>query len=492
MNRDLTKGPVIRSMLLFAIPMILGDLLQQCYNIADTLIVGQFLGRDALAAVGSSFTLMTFLTSIILGLCMGSGALFSMRFGQRDEKALRENLCASFFFIAFVTVLLNVLAFICLDGLRTFLRVPAEVWGDMREYLFVIFMGIPAVFLYNYFASFLRAIGNSVIPLAFLAVSAVLNIALDLWFVIGLNRGVAGAAEATVIAQYLSGIGIAIYALMRFPQVRSIGNFRSLRRGRIREIVSFSTLTCVQQSVMNLGILMVQGLVNSFGPVVMAAFAAAVKIDAFAYMPVQDFGNAFSTFIAQNYGAKESTRIRAGLKSAVCISAAFCVVISALVFAFAQLLMTIFVDAGETEVIREGVRLLRHRLSVPALWPISRLGEAGNERRPDGHLVGHSCRAGLSAVRCPRIRRDRYLVVGSDRLGAGRSGRFSLFQSPKEGTACLSYGINEATGRRKDNTKVNSDGYAVLHTQEVTGSSPVVSTTKAGACPPDRLLLSCD
>ena len=359
MNRDLTRGPVTGSMLLFAIPMIFGDLLQQCYNIADTLIVGQFLGRDALAAVGSSFTLMTFLTSIILGLCMGSGALFSMRFGQRDEKALCESLCASFFFIALVTALLNVLSFVCLDGLRTFLRVPAEVWGDMREYLFVIFMGIPAVFLYNYFASFLRAIGNSVIPLGFLAVSAVLNIALDLWFVIGLNRGVAGAAEATVIAQYASGIGIAAYTLMRFPQVRSIWNFRSLRRGRIQEIVSFSTLTCVQQSIMNLGILMVQGLVNSFGPAVMAAFAAAVKIDAFAYMPVQDFGNAFSTFIAQNYGAKESARIRAGLKSAVCISMVFCVVISALVFVFARPLMAIFVDTGETEVILEGVRYLR-------------------------------------------------------------------------------------------------------------------------------------
>ena len=359
MNRDLTRGPVTKAMLLFAIPMILGDLLQQCYNIADTLIVGQFLGRDALAAVGSSFTLMTFLTSIVLGLCMGSGALFSMRFGQRDEKALCENLCASFFFIALVTALLNVLSFVCLDGLRTFLRVPAEVWGDMREYLFVIFMGIPAVFLYNYFASFLRAIGNSVIPLGFLAVSAVLNIALDLWFVIGLNRGVAGAAEATVIAQYASGIGIAAYTLMRFPQVRSIWNFRSLRRGRIHEIVSFSTLTCVQQSIMNLGILMVQGLVNSFGPVVMAAFAAAVKIDAFAYMPVQDFGNAFSTFIAQNYGAKESARIRAGLKSAVCISMAFCVVISALVFVFARPLMAIFVDDRESEVILEGVLYLR-------------------------------------------------------------------------------------------------------------------------------------
>ena len=359
MNQDLTRGPVIKSMLLFAIPMILGDLLQQCYNIADTLIVGHFLGRNALAAVGSAFTLMTFLTSIILGLCMGSGALFSMRFGQRDEQALRENLCASFFFIAAITLVLNIASFACLNGLRVFLRVPAEVWSAMRAYLFIIFIGIPAVFLYNYFASFLRAIGNSVIPLAFLAVSAILNIALDLWFVIGLERGVAGAAEATVIAQYVSGIGIAIYTLVCFPQVRSICDVHCLRKERIREIISFSTLTCVQQSVMNLGILMVQGLVNSFGSVIMAAFAAAVKIDAFAYMPVQDFGNAFSTFIAQNYGAKERERIRAGLKSAVGISMIFCVIISALVYAFAQPLMTIFVDASETEVIMEGVRYLR-------------------------------------------------------------------------------------------------------------------------------------
>lgn len=205
----------------------------------------------------------------------------------------------------------------------------------------------------------LRAIGNSVVPLAFLAVSAVLNIALDLWFVLGLNRGVAGAAEATVIAQYLSGVGIAVYTLARFPQARAIGKLSGLRRARVREVLSFSTLTCVQQSVMNLGILMVQGLVNSFGPIVMAAFAAAVKIDAFAYMPVQDFGNAFSTFIAQNYGAKRQDRIRAGLKSAVRMAMVFCVIVSALVFAFAAPLMRLFVDAAETEVIREGVRYLR-------------------------------------------------------------------------------------------------------------------------------------
>ena len=196
-------------------------------------------------------------------------------------------------------------------------------------------------------------------PLAFLAVSAVLNIALDLWFVLGLNRGVAGAAEATVIAQYLSGVGIAVYTLARFPQARAIGKLSGLRRARVREVLSFSTLTCVQQSVMNLGILMVQGLVNSFGPIVMAAFAAAVKIDAFAYMPVQDFGNAFSTFIAQNYGAKRQDRIRAGLKSAVRMAMIFCVIVSALVFAFAAPLIRLFVDAAETEVIREGVRYLR-------------------------------------------------------------------------------------------------------------------------------------
>ena len=173
MNRDLTKGPVMGSMLCFAVPMILGDLLQQCYNVADTLIVGQYLGKNALAAVGSSFSLMTFLASILLGLCMGSGAVFSIRFGQRDEKGLREGVYASFALIAVLALLLNGTAFACLDWLRVFLRVPEEVWGMMREYLAVIFCGIAATFLYNYFASFLRAVGNSIVPLVFLAISAV-------------------------------------------------------------------------------------------------------------------------------------------------------------------------------------------------------------------------------------------------------------------------------------------------------------------------------
>lgn len=358
MNVDLTQGPVMRSMLRFAVPMIVGNLLQQCYNVVDTLIVGQFLGPNALAAVGSSFTLMTFLTSILLGLCMGSGAAFSIRFGQKDEKGLKERICTSFVLIAVLTLLLNILVYVCIDGIQTFLRVPEEVWVMMREYLIVIFFGIAATFLYNYFASLLRAVGNSFIPLIFLAVSAVLNIVLDLWFVIGLKRGVAGAAEATVISQYIAGFGIAIYTWTRCPELRVNRSHCRIRWTCIKEISGFSILTCIQQSVMNLGILLVQGLVNSFGPTIMAAFAAAVKIDAFAYMPVQDFGNAFSTFIAQNYGAKKEARIRAGLKGAVLTALIFCVVISAAVWVFARPLMLLFVDAGETAIIAEGIRYL--------------------------------------------------------------------------------------------------------------------------------------
>lgn len=194
MENELTRGPVMSTMLRFAVPMILGDLLQQCYNIADTLIVGRYLGENALAAVGSAFSLMTFLTSIILGLAMGSGTVFSIRFGQKDEVRLKEGILASFVLLAFVTAALNVLVYAGLDGIIWFLRTPAELKAMMREYLAVIFAGLAGIFLYNFFASLLRSLGNSVIPLIFLAVSACLNIGLDLWFVAGLNRGPAGAA----------------------------------------------------------------------------------------------------------------------------------------------------------------------------------------------------------------------------------------------------------------------------------------------------------
>ncbi len=358
MNTDLTKGPVMKTMLLFAVPMILGNLLQQCYNVADTLIVGRYLGPDALAAVGSAFTLMTFLTSILLGLCMGSGAVFSIRFGEQDQEGLREGICASFLLIFIITILLSAAVFLGIDWIILFLKVPAEIRGMMKEYLFVIFMGIAATFLYNYFAALLRSIGNSVTPLVFLAISAILNIVLDLWFVTGLNRGVAGAAEATVISQYISGIGIALYTWIICPSMRPARRHLRVKLSCVRQIAGFSLLTCIQQSIMNFGILLVQGLVNSFGTTVMAAFAAAVKIDSFAYMPVQDFGNAFSTFIAQNYGAKKKERIRAGLRGAVLTAFIFCVIITAGIWMLARPLMLLFISSSETAILAEGIRYL--------------------------------------------------------------------------------------------------------------------------------------
>ena len=359
MYNDLTEGKISKALLLFALPMIAGNMLQQFYNIADTLIVGRVLGTDALAAVGSAYTLMTFLTSVFVGLSMGSGALFSIYRGQRDESRLCSSVLHAFVLIMAVTVLINAAVYIWLDEILTLLRVPHQVWTDMKEYLLVIFAGLIATSLYNFFSCLLRAVGNSSVPLVFLAVSALLNIGLDLLFMLGFSMGIAGAAFATVIAQYVSGIGIMIYVFRNcrdlLPQKYGLGYDGSI----LRSIINMSALTCLQQSVMNFGILMVQGLVNSFGPVVMAAFAAAVKIDTFAYLPVQDFGNAYSTFVAQNYGAGRNSRIRQGTKTAFVMSMIFSVVISLLVCIFAVPLMKIFVGGGETAVIEAGVRYLR-------------------------------------------------------------------------------------------------------------------------------------
>lgn len=359
MEKDLTKGNITASMLWFALPLIAGNLMQQFYNVADTLIVGKFLGAGALAAVGSSYTLMTFLTSILLGLAMGCGTYFSILYGAGDQEKLNKSIFTSFVLLWIVDVVMNVILFAGIDRIMGMLNVPAEIYEMMREYLIVIFMGITATFLYNFFASVLRSVGNSFWPMVFLGVAALLNVGLDLLFVLVFKMGVEGAAVATVIAQYVSGLGLSLYAWLACPGLRPQRQHRKITSDIVRELAQFSVLTCLQQSVMNLGILMVQGLVNSFGTVIMAAFAAAVKIDSFAYMPVQDFGNAFSTFVAQNHGAGKKDRIRGGIKSAVITSVLFCLVISTLVVVFARQLMLIFVQPQETQILAEGVRYLR-------------------------------------------------------------------------------------------------------------------------------------
>lgn len=359
MKRDLTQGNVTGTMLLFALPMILGNLLQQCYNIADTLIVGRVLGAEALAAVGSAYTLMTFLTSVIIGLCMGSGAVFSVYFGKKSFEQMKRSMTASFLLITVVTVVMNGAVFLGINGILRLLRVPEDIYSLMYEYVWVIFFGIFFVFLYNFFSFFLRGIGNSVVPLGFLGVAALLNIVLDLVFVMVFTMGVSGAAWATVISQAVSGIGIGIYTWFGAKEFRPGKKELALDKQTVREIIRNSAAACVQQSVMNFGILMIQGLVNSFGTVVMAAFAAAVKIDSFAYMPAQEFGNAFSLYISQNHGAGKRDRVELGMKKAVQISVIFCLLISFGIFVLAPELMRLFVSGSEVEIIGTGAGYLR-------------------------------------------------------------------------------------------------------------------------------------
>ncbi|MFY9284622.1 MAG: MATE family efflux transporter [Miniphocaeibacter sp.] len=357
--RNLTKGNELKAILLFSLPLIMGNMLQQLYNVVDTLIVGKVIGGTALAAVGSSFALMTFITAITLGFCMGSSVVFSQLYGAGKLNTLKTGIFNSFIFIGALSLIINILAFLLLNKIIILLNIPAEAVDETKIYLRIIFIGIMFTFIYNFFSAVLRSVGNSVAPLVFLAIAAVINIVLDIIFVLPFQLGVAGAALATIIAQFISALCSVVYFFKKNDNLKPSKEHFKLDLPLLKLIASNSILTSVQQSIMNLGILMVQGLVNSFGLQVTAAFAAAVKIDAFAYMPVQDFGNALSTYVAQNYGANETNRIRKGVKLSILVSSLFCIAISCIVFIFSSSLMKIFVKASEIEIIAIGSKYLK-------------------------------------------------------------------------------------------------------------------------------------
>jgi putative MATE family efflux protein len=352
---DMTTGSAAKKILLFSLPIFLGNLFQQIYGMSDAIVVGRFLGNEALAAVGASSALVIFINAVLIGLCMGSGVLFSELFGAKDYKALGAAISTSAIFIFSLTV---VIAAGCLLGLTPLVRafqVPEDAFDMARDYLRIIFLGLPFMLLYNLAAVTLRAVGDSKTPLIFLIAAAVINVAFDFILVLWTNLGVTGPAWSTFAAQICSGVPLWLYAVKRL-------NFVTLRprfdRSLFRKVAHYSILTSLQQSIMNFGILLVQGLVNSFGVVSMAAFAAGVRVDTFAYMPAQDFGNAFVTYVAQNKGAGKKENIGKGLRSALACVTVFCGVISAVVFLFAPRLIALFVP-GDPEVIAAGADYLR-------------------------------------------------------------------------------------------------------------------------------------
>ena len=357
-KRDLTQGSIPRGLLGFALPLILGNLLQQLYNLADTWVVGQFIGEGALAAVGSSYTLMTFLTSVLLGLCMGSGALWSMLYGAEREEELKRCLFASFVFIGAVAVLLNVGVLALLEPVMTLLRIPAGAWDETRAYLRVVLLGVCFTFLYNYFACLLRSVGNSVAPLAFLAVSTVLNIGLDLWFVLGLGWGVAGAAGATVLAQGCSALWVLKFLTGRRALLRLRWNTLRLQAARVRRILALGTSGFVMSMTNSL----VQVLCNASlqhygGDLYVGVMTVINSIREVVSMPVQGITNGCQPVLGYNYGAGEYERVRRGIRFTTVLTVGYSVAAWALVMAVPELLIRIFND--EPELIAAGIPAFR-------------------------------------------------------------------------------------------------------------------------------------
>lgn len=356
--KDMTKGNPTKIILLFAFPMLLGNIFQQLYNMVDSIVVGKFVGKEALAAVGSSFMLMNFFSAIIIGLCMGTSVVLSQYFGAGDYIKLRKSISTAFIFMLLLTIVMSITTIIFTKPMLIIMKTPEEILSSSTHYLQIIFGGLIFTLLFNFSSAVLRSLGDSKTPLYFLILASIINIILDLLFVINFNMGVIGVAVATVIAQGVSSLLCLIYAFVKLPVIRIKPKEFVFDRELFSMIKKYSLLTALQQSIMTFGMVCVQGLVNSFGTDTMAAFTAAGKVDSLAYLPVQDFGNAFATYVAQNKGAGNLKRIKLGVKSAVKTIIVFCLISSTIILLSSKHLMQIFVNSSETKVINIGIQYL--------------------------------------------------------------------------------------------------------------------------------------
>lgn len=358
MLTDLTQGKPTKTILTFAYPILIANIFQQLYNVVDSVVVGRFIGKAALAAVGASSMLMNFCTHLIIGLCLGAASVYSQYFGAGDEEALKKAIFVSFFAIGLFTLIFSFVLVANSQELLLLINTPENILEGALSYLKVIFGGLFFVFLFNGASALFRSLGDSRTPLYFLILAALLNAGLDLFFVLKLKLGVRGVALATVIAQGTAALLSLGYAFLKLPLIR-LRKKDLVFDWQIAKLVGkYSFLTSIQQAVMTFGMVCVQSLINTFGADTIAAFTAAGKIDSLAYLPVQDFGNAFSTFVAQNKGAGAYRRIEEGVKSASLTIIIFCLIFSTLIYLNSQQLMLIFVKASETEVLKIGSEYL--------------------------------------------------------------------------------------------------------------------------------------
>ncbi len=355
--RDLTKGNEAKQLLLFSLPMLIGNVFQQFYNMVDSWVVGRFIGTDALAAVGASFPIIFLMVSLVMGLGMGANVLIAQYYGAKKPERIRAAIDTAYLVLFVLGLVLAVVGYFSAAPILRLLRVPDKVLGPASLYLRVIFIGLPATFFYNGVSAVLRGLGDSSTPLYMLIASTIINIVLDLLFVRVFGWGIAGVAWATVIAQALSFLGSQLYLNRTHEILRT--DFRKLRFDRdiFRLIVKIGLPSGIQQMLVSLGLMFMSAVVNGFGSTVMAGFAAASRIDSFAGMPSMNIGMALSSFVGQNLGAGRADRARRGYRAALGIGFLITAAVSIVLYFNGASLVGIFSE--DIAVIQVGGRYLK-------------------------------------------------------------------------------------------------------------------------------------
>lgn len=363
MAKDMTTGSPGKIILNFTMPILIGNIFQQFYNMADTVIVGKFVGNEALAAVGSCGTLMFLILGFLLGMTAGFTVITAQHYGAGNLKAMRQSVASAAILSAAVSMILTVVSMIMMKDILHWMNTPEDMYHQAYEYIMVICGGIAAQVLYNLLSSVLRAIGDSKRPLYFLILSAVLNIVLDLVLIIGFHMGTAGAAYATVISQGISGLLCLLYIIRKVPVLHLSRDDWEFQPDLAKWQIKIGFPMAFQYSITAIGTIVVQTALNILGSVAVAGFTAAVKIEQIVSQAYIALGTTMATYCAQNMGAGEIERIRKGFRSAVKMGITYAVVTGVIIF-FTGKYMTVLFVSRNLEQITEYVDIYLKCVSV--------------------------------------------------------------------------------------------------------------------------------
>ena len=345
-KRSMLEGSPGISLFLFALPMILGNLFQQFYNMTDSIIVGRFVGEDALAAVGASYSLTNVFVMIAIGGGIGASVITSQYLGAGNFGRMKTSVYTALLTFLGVGIFLGLFGFVMNRQILVWLNTPENILDAAGTYLGIYFLGMPFLFMYNILSSMFNALGDSKTPLALLLFSSVLNVLLDLWFVLSFGLAVAGVAIATVMAQGLAAVLSFLLLLRRLRSFETEGNIAKYDTGILASMVRIAIPSILQQSIVSIGMLLVQSVVNGFGSSVLAGYSAGTRIESICIVPMISTGNAVSTFTAQNMGARKPERVRAGYRAAWGIVAGFGVLILLILSVFGRPIIGAFLDMG--------------------------------------------------------------------------------------------------------------------------------------------------